>query len=200
MGRGFFVETISGHIVYPLFATPGDISVEDIAHHLSHINRFNGATRYPYSVAQHSALMADYALRSGYDLRYVMAVLMHDAAEAYLQDLITPIKLGCINSIYETCTQTVDKAIRDFLVYCFGMVFPADADALIRSLDTRILLTERATLMPRHSSKNSCGSEIERGTYLPVKIKKWSARKAKKRFLKLFWQLTNNVKKKGSDQ
>ena len=179
MERGFFVETVSGHIVYPLFATPGDISVEDIAHHLSQINRYNGATRYPYSVAQHSVLMANYALRSGYDPRYVLAVLMHDAAEAYLQDLITPIKRRCINSTYETCTQTIDKAIRGFLVDCFGMVLPADADAIIHSLDTRILLTERATLMPRHSSKNSWGSEIERSTYLPVKIKKWSARKAR---------------------
>lgn len=89
--------TISGAEYH--FSGPGALSPEgrpfnirDIAHHLSQINRFTGATTRPYSVAEHSLLCADIALHDGLSLAAQMAALMHDAHEAYTTDLSTPAK------------------------------------------------------------------------------------------------------------
>lgn len=70
-----------------------DLCLEDIAHHLSSINRFGGGLNHSthYSVAQHSVILAMYALIN-YDIRIAKLCLLHDAAEAYLGDVITPLK------------------------------------------------------------------------------------------------------------
>lgn len=49
-----WMETWSGKRIDLLNPNPDQIDITDIAHHLSIINRFTGATRCPYSVAQHS--------------------------------------------------------------------------------------------------------------------------------------------------
>jgi hypothetical protein len=70
------------------------IALGDIAHHLSMINRFTGATIRPYSVAEHSLLCADLAKRSGAGVYLQMAALMHDAHEAYTTDMSSPAKVA----------------------------------------------------------------------------------------------------------
>lgn len=64
----------------------------DIAHALSLINRFAGHTSRPYSVAEHSLLVADIAADAGATPMVQLAALMHDAHEAYLGDVISPVK------------------------------------------------------------------------------------------------------------
>ncbi len=72
----------------------GTIHLFDIAHHLSRIARFNGATRnpgFPYSVAQHSMLVeALMPVTSSVPAR--LFALLHDAHEAYLGDLTSPVQ------------------------------------------------------------------------------------------------------------
>lgn len=63
------------------------ICIEDIAHALSQINRFTGHTRDPYSVAEHSILVAQMC-----ESQYQLEALLHDAAEAYLGDVSSPLK------------------------------------------------------------------------------------------------------------
>lgn len=81
------VQTFSGRIINLANVTSDDIDIEDIAHALHNINRFNGHTSKPYSVLSHSlcaaALMPEGKKMEG---------LLHDAAEAYIGDIITPIK------------------------------------------------------------------------------------------------------------
>jgi hypothetical protein len=60
---------------------PGDIYIEDIAHALSNINRFNGHTKFPISVAQHSIHVALLCPTCP------LTALLHDASEAYLGDV-----------------------------------------------------------------------------------------------------------------
>ena len=70
-----------------------DINIEDIAHNLSQICRFTGSTPGFYSVAEHSCIVAD--MVSGYDegsMHYMLTALLHDAHEAYIGDIIRPIK------------------------------------------------------------------------------------------------------------
>lgn len=71
---------------------PQNISLDDIAHQLALINRFHGATKRPYSVAEHSILVADIAAREGASPIVELAALLHDGHEAYTQDLASPAK------------------------------------------------------------------------------------------------------------
>lgn len=69
-----------------------NVCLDDIAHHLALTNRYNGGTCRPYSVAEHSLLVADIAEREGASPIVQLAALMHDAHEAYVGDLSSPIK------------------------------------------------------------------------------------------------------------
>lgn len=72
---------------------PADIHLGDIARGLSRAPRFAGQTDVPLSVAEHCLLCED--LARGYDLtpRARLAVLLHDAAEAYICDIPAPLKI-----------------------------------------------------------------------------------------------------------
>ena len=97
---GPWFQTFTGAKVNPMTLEPEDVRLEDVAHALSLICRFNGHCNRHYSVAQHSVAGAHVALSSGYwhtehkhDRRNLaLWFLIHDAAEAYLQDLPRPVK------------------------------------------------------------------------------------------------------------
>lgn len=64
-----------------------DIRMEDIVHHLSLTNRFGGGTSQPYSVLSHSLLVAHIIARQGGHTNLQRAAFLHDATEAYVQDV-----------------------------------------------------------------------------------------------------------------
>jgi hypothetical protein len=71
-----------------------DITIYDIANSISKIPRFNGRSRHFYSVAQHSVMVGrmvkEYCKERDQD--YSVEALLHDAHEAYVHDVATPIK------------------------------------------------------------------------------------------------------------
>lgn len=88
---GYF-NTVSGMKISIKNPTVESIEIEDIAHALSNICRFGGHTPYFYSVAQHSLLVMRLAEYSNEPPETQLAALMHDATEAYVSDMIKPIK------------------------------------------------------------------------------------------------------------
>jgi len=87
---------LSGRRLDLLDPTPMDIEIEDIAHGLAFVARWNGQTRgdYAYSVAEHSLLVEHiFALRRpGAEPRWRLAALLHDAPEYVIGDMISPVK------------------------------------------------------------------------------------------------------------
>lgn len=85
---------LSGRRLDLLDPTPMDIEIEDIAHGLAFVARWNGQTRgdWPYSVAEHSLLVEEIYARSEPSPRWRLAALLHDAPEYVIGDMISPVK------------------------------------------------------------------------------------------------------------
>ena len=84
-----WMRTISGRKFWPMDPDIADLDLGDITHSLSLICRFGGHVPELYSVGQHSVILARLVPD---ELK--PSALMHDAAEAYLNDLIRPVKHG----------------------------------------------------------------------------------------------------------
>lgn len=87
-----WMQTISGRKFFPTDIKKSEFHICDIAHALSQLNRFGGHARFPYSVAQHSVLVSEIVEELGGHLDTILLGLMHDATEAYLVDVPSPIK------------------------------------------------------------------------------------------------------------
>jgi 5'-deoxynucleotidase YfbR-like HD superfamily hydrolase len=87
---------LSGRRLDLLDPAPKDIEIEDIAHGLARVARWNGQTvgDHAYSVAQHALLVEEIATAMQTDLarRWQLAALLHDAPEYVIGDLISPFK------------------------------------------------------------------------------------------------------------
>lgn len=100
--RGDWKQTFTGGAFWPLDPRPDEVLIEDIAHALSLTCRFGGHCRIFYSVAQHSTEMAESLVlgrsiwtngrRDPESKALAFYCLMHDAAEAYVGDLVAPLK------------------------------------------------------------------------------------------------------------
>lgn len=84
------LHTYTGKKIDPANPKPEDFCIEDIAHALSNICRFSGNTSEFYSVAEH-CVRATYLVEEQFKLE----TLLHDACEAYLGDVPTPVKRLC---------------------------------------------------------------------------------------------------------
>lgn len=87
---------LSGRRLDLLDPSPLDVEIEDIAHGLARVARWNGQTRgsHIFSVAQHSLLVEEIAgrLQPSTDRRTRLVILLHDAAEYVIGDMISPFK------------------------------------------------------------------------------------------------------------
>lgn len=82
-----WIHCFSGKRMYPLNPNPDDICIEDIAHALSLQCRYTGHCRFHYSVGQHSLLVMSLC-----PFKDRLWGLLHDASEAYLTDVASPLK------------------------------------------------------------------------------------------------------------
>jgi 5'-deoxynucleotidase YfbR-like HD superfamily hydrolase len=105
---------LSGRRLDLLDPTPVDIEIEDIAHGLAFVARWNGQTRgdYAYSVAEHSLLVETLFSRMspGISPKWQLAALLHDAPEYVIGDMISPVK-SAVGPGYEDLDARLTVAI-----------------------------------------------------------------------------------------
>lgn len=114
MAERAWQRMLSGRRLDLLDPTPMDIEVQDIAHGLAFVARWNGQTRgdYAYSVAEHSLLVEDLFGRicpqaSAADR---LTALLHDAPEYVIGDMISPVK-AAVGPGYEDLDKRLSAAI-----------------------------------------------------------------------------------------
>lgn len=166
--NGDWMQTYSGKQFYPLDPRAEDVDPVDIAHALSLLCRYNGHVKKFYSVAEHCIHMS-----FSVPPEFALWALLHDATEAYLGDMISPLKRFMPD--YQKAEERVMKAIAEK----FGLsthIMPAE----VKEADTRILLTERAALL--NPGTVPWGGGLEDLVPLPVTILGWSPTEAEIRY------------------
>ena len=127
---------LSGRRLDLLDPTPMDIEVEDIAHGLAFVARWNGQTKgdWPYSVAEHSLLVEEIFSRqnTGIAARWQLAALLHDAPEYVIGDMISPVK-AAIGAQYGELDQRLTAAVH--LRFGLPAQLPAAIKKAIKSAD-----------------------------------------------------------------
>lgn len=114
--EGPYMHTVSGHPYWPYDPRVDEVDIEVIAHHLSMQCRFNGAVQKFFSVAEHSY----WCSFCGPDSE-ALERLLHDAAEAYIGDMIRPLKkLAEVGYRYRQLEFRNEKVIAE----AFGLRYP----------------------------------------------------------------------------
>jgi 5'-deoxynucleotidase YfbR-like HD superfamily hydrolase len=170
-----------------------DIEIEDIAHGLARVARWNGQTsgRYIFSVAQHSLLVETLAhLRApGLDHGGRLTVLLHDAPEYVIGDMISPFKV-VIGDAYKV----VERRLLTAIHRRFGLPAkaPSDLEKLIKTADREAAFLEATRLAGFNITEArrffgrppAISLSIERDY-----LKPWSADTAQTRYLDRFKKL-----------
>lgn len=124
-------------ILVDLMDLPAEaMTLDVIAHSLATKARFNGHTPFPYSVAVHSVLVSTLVTR---DLEW--EALMHDASEAYVGDVINPIKRNLTD--FKAVERAVDVQVRRFYA------LPLEESPAVKVADVKALWLEQHLLQGR---------------------------------------------------
>jgi len=111
--RGSLMQVGDGRVFYPLDPRPEEVYIKDIARSLSRIIRFNGHSDRPVTVAQHSVQCALIAKRLGHHRHMQRFMLLHDAAEAYIGDMVRPLKVDmpAFRAAEDNITKVIQTAL-----------------------------------------------------------------------------------------
>lgn len=167
--------TFTGRDFFPLNPRIEDIDPVDIAHALSLICRFGGHVRDFYSVAEHCVVMS-FAVAP----QNALWALLHDATEAYVGDMVRPLK----QAMPEYCA-VEDNLMR---VICDRFGLSDQCPAEVKLADTRILHDERNAFMTKSPKP---WSSLENVIPLGVDIEGWDPKTAEKYYLNRLSELTN---------
>jgi 5'-deoxynucleotidase YfbR-like HD superfamily hydrolase len=190
---GNWMQTIGGRAFYPLDPSPEDVDIEDIAHALSMVCRFGGHCSKFYSVAEHSVRVAMAIVEAGGTRSDGFAGLMHDAAEAYIGDMVWPLKQAAESAGYKRIEKRIERAIAQR----FGL--PEELPPIVKRFDLVLLSTEKRDLMSDgHGRRVGSAREVDAAKErlggwhsdafapLEVAIDPWSSGTARGYFLALF--------------
>lgn len=174
-----YIITYTGKRVKLFDPDPDDVCIEDLAHHLSNICRFTGASRWHYSVAQHS---------------YYVALLSknkkkgwaHDSPEAFLNDMSAPLKHSLSMAEYRELEDLHYNAI------CERLGIDNEPDPSVKIADGRVFFAEVRTLMSRPEEFGFFYPEAREYKHVSEFVAKWHPEQAEYHFLDMYrwlWEL-----------
>lgn len=190
---GDWMCTYTGRKFYPLDPHPQDVDIQDIAHALSNICRFGGHCAEFYSVAQHSVLVSVVLTSQDFPCDVALWGLLHDAAEAYVGDVIWPLKRSTLMDGHKAVEARVMEAVAGH----FGLPMPEPA--AVKAADLVLLSTEKRDLMGGRGGENT-STQVELAaarhagrvpwhtdvTPMGARIEPWSPARAAREFLRRF--------------
>ena len=175
-GRGRFMQTRRG-VFYPFDPRPDEVDIRDIAASLAKQCRFNGHTTVFYSVAQHSVMVSEILPD-----HQALWGLLHDAAEAYVGDMIRPLKVSRQLEGFRDLEDDVMYAI----VQKFRL-FPEYQPSAVKFADNVVCNTERRDLFIDPPDWGPMPGP------LPERIEAWGPALAELRFLDRFKEITEGM-------
>lgn len=168
MRNGDWMQTFTGRQFWPIDPRPEDIFIEDIAHALSMMCRYGGHALRFYSVAEHCCHLYDVVPKE-----HRLWALLHDASEAYIVDIVRPLKPFLSEyKVYE-------KAIMKCVARRFAL--SETEPSIVKEMDGRILADEAAQVMSSPPASWSFAGEP-----LGITIQCWSPDRAELEFLRRF--------------
>jgi uncharacterized protein len=185
---------LSGRRLDLLDPSPFDVEIEDIAHGLARVARWNGQTRgpHPFSVAQHSLLVEAIAQHARADLpaSTALTILLHDAAEYVIGDMISPFK-----AVLGDAYKGVEARILTAVMLRFGL--PAEVPAAIRRLTKEMDVAaafHEATLLAgfeKAEAERFFGAPVMLPARIMDMLAPWMTEKVEQAFLARFHALAD---------
>lgn len=194
-----WTQTYSGRRFDLLNPTPDCVSLRDISAALSKTCRFGGNTLRFYSNAEHSVHVHNVVARKTDSRKARMYALLHDAHEAYIGDMTTPVQhslavwvglgaddFGADKRLLEAAVidairsmkQRMDQAV--FKAFGLPAVMPADIAALVKEADLAVLMAERDAVMSDPPDTWGALEDIEPADVL---IRCWTPEMAQRKFM-----------------
>lgn len=138
---------LSGRRLDLLDPSPLDIEIEDIAHGLARVARWNGQTvgEHPFSVAEHSVVVEGIVghIRPNIEREWRLAALLHDASEYVIGDMISPFK-SALGVDYKAFEARLEAAIH--IRFGLPAQTPPEIKALIKKADRACAFFEATQL------------------------------------------------------
>jgi len=180
-----WMQTRSGKSFDLLNPRAADVDFEDIAYHLAHINRFNGAVGV-YSVAQHCCLGSEYLDSIAAPIDHAFAFHLHDAHEAYIGDITRPAAdaLSHGATLAPRAIHNLKHDLDAAIWAAAGFVPSLAALAVVGEVDLEMLRTERDQLLG--SSPSPWTAAVETSAPLPITIERWLPARAAHEWLVRF--------------
>ena len=175
--RGTWMQLPQSRIFYPMDPHADDVVIDDIALSLSRQIRYNGLSDSPINVAHHSCNTAWLARMEGQSIAVQLAMLMHDAPEYIIGDLIRPVK------VYIPTFSEIEEVIDGKIKERFNL--PVIEHELQKHYDNMAWAWEKRDIFP---SARNWPYTANLPDWLP-KLKVWSAEYSRARFLNDFTQL-----------
>jgi 5'-deoxynucleotidase YfbR-like HD superfamily hydrolase len=180
---------LSGRRLDLLDPSPLDVEIDDIAHGLARVARWNGQTtgEHAFSVAQHCVVVEEILRRTkpGIEARWRLAALLHDASEYVIGDMISPFK-AALGIDYHLFEDRLERAIH----VRFGLPpkLPAEVKRQIKTAD-RICAAFEAVELAGFSTQEALAIWGKPPKIPRPRLTPWSAPEAQARYLERFERL-----------
>ena len=187
---------LSGRRLDLLDPSPLDVEIEDIAHGLARVARWNGQTRGPhiFSVAQHSILVERLAVLfdAGLPARWRLMALLHDAPEYVIGDIISPFK-AAVGDAYKSVENRILSAIH--LRFSLPAVTPVAAEKVIKQADRAAAFIEATRLagFSEDEAERFFGRPDFAQRHIEFLLEPMPSQEAETRFLETFRALESDL-------